>query len=104
MGDIRHDDKGTFVVKRHPAVIVSQMHRSPGVFFDHDKGRPTPRQALVRGPRDPHPAPGFDFEFDAKESSMSASTVAQAAGDHLPLCLGHGRGRDPDHLLRRGAV
>ena len=40
MGDIPlMTDKGTFVVNGTERVIVSQMHRSPGVFFDHDKGK-----------------------------------------------------------------
>ncbi len=36
-------DNGTFVVNGTERVIVSQLHRSPGVFFDHDRGKTTPR-------------------------------------------------------------
>ena len=38
------DRHGTFMVNGTERVIVSQLHRSPGVFFDHDKGKPTPAE------------------------------------------------------------
>ena len=55
MGDMPlMTDNGTFIVNGTERVIVSQMHRSPGVFFDHDKGKtPFLRQAAVCRPRHP---------------------------------------------------
>ena len=55
MGDMPlMTDNGTFIVNGTERVIVSQMHRSPGVFFDHDKGKtPLVGQAAVRRPRHP---------------------------------------------------
>ncbi len=57
LGDIPlMTDKGTFVVNGTERVIVSQMHRSPGVFFDHDKGKThASGKLLVRRARDPVP-------------------------------------------------
>ncbi len=57
MGDIPlMTDKGTFVVNGTERVIVSQMHRSPGVFFDHDKGKThSSGKLLVRRPHHPLP-------------------------------------------------
>ena len=49
-------DNGTFVVNGTERVVVSQLHRSPGVFFDHDKGKtPLFRQAVVFSARDSLP-------------------------------------------------
>ena len=53
MGDIPFmTENGTFIINGTERVIVSQMHRSPGVFFDHDKGQDAfEQQAAVRGAR-----------------------------------------------------
>ena len=49
-------DSGTFIINGTERVIVSQLHRSPGVFFDHDKGKThSSRQAALQRPRDPVP-------------------------------------------------
>jgi DNA-directed RNA polymerase beta subunit len=52
MGDMPlMTDNGTFIVNGTERVIVSQMHRSPGVFFDHDKGKTHSRRASTCSPR-----------------------------------------------------
>jgi DNA-directed RNA polymerase subunit beta len=69
MGDIPlMTDKGTFVVNGTERVIVSQMHRSPGVFFDHDKGKTHASGKLLFAARViPYRGSWLDFEFDAKD-------------------------------------
>jgi DNA-directed RNA polymerase subunit beta len=59
---------GTFVVNGTERVIVSQMHRSPGVFFDHDKGKTHSSGKLLFQCRIiPYRGSWLDFEFDAKD-------------------------------------
>ncbi len=59
---------GTFVVNGTERVIVSQMHRSPGVFFDHDKGKTHSSGKLLFACRIiPYRGSWLDFEFDAKD-------------------------------------
>ena len=59
---------GTFVVNGTERVIVSQMHRSPGVFFDHDKGKSHSSGKLLFACRIiPYRGSWLDFEFDAKD-------------------------------------
>ncbi|MEM6669531.1 MAG: DNA-directed RNA polymerase subunit beta [Pseudomonadota bacterium] len=59
---------GTFVVNGTERVIVSQMHRSPGVFFDHDKGKThSSGKLLFAGRVIPYRGSWLDFEFDAKD-------------------------------------
>ncbi len=59
---------GTFVVNGTERVIVSQMHRSPGVFFDHDKGKTHSSGKLLFTCRIiPYRGSWLDFEFDAKD-------------------------------------
>ncbi len=59
---------GTFVVNGTERVIVSQMHRSPGVFFDHDKGKTHSSGKLLFAARViPYRGSWLDFEFDAKD-------------------------------------
>ena len=69
MGDIPlMTEKGTFVVNGTERVIVSQMHRSPGVFFDHDKGKTHASGKLLFAARViPYRGSWLDFEFDAKD-------------------------------------
>ncbi|MEH6744606.1 DNA-directed RNA polymerase subunit beta [Hyphomonas sp.] len=69
LGDIPlMTDKGTFVVNGTERVIVSQMHRSPGVFFDHDKGKTHASGKLLFAARIiPYRGSWLDFEFDAKD-------------------------------------
>ena len=59
---------GTFVINGTERVIVSQMHRSPGVFFDHDRGRTHSSGKLLFAARIiPYRGSWLDFEFDAKD-------------------------------------
>ena len=62
-------DDGTFVINGTERVIVSQLHRSPGVFFDHDKGKSHSSGKLLFSARViPYRGSWLDFEFDAKDS------------------------------------
>lgn len=59
---------GTFIVNGTERVIVSQMHRSPGVFFDHDRGKSHSSGKLLFAARViPYRGSWLDFEFDAKD-------------------------------------
>jgi DNA-directed RNA polymerase subunit beta len=61
-------DNGTFVINGTERVIVSQMHRSPGVFFDHDKGKTHSSGKYLFSARViPYRGSWLDFEFDAKD-------------------------------------
>lgn len=61
-------DKGTFIVNGTERVIVSQLHRSPGVFFAQEKGRSTASGKLLYSARlIPYRGSWLDFEFDAKD-------------------------------------
>jgi len=59
---------GTFVINGTDRVIVSQLHRSPGVFFDHDKGVQTSGKLLFSARVIPYRGSWLDFEFDAKDN------------------------------------
>jgi len=62
-------DNGTFVINGTERVIVSQLHRSPGVFFDHDKGKTHSSGKLLFNARViPYRGSWLDFEFDPKDS------------------------------------
>ncbi len=91
MGDIPlMTDKGTFVINGTERVIVSQMHRSPGVFFDHDKGKTHASGKYLFAARViPYRGSWLDFEFDAKDiihvridrrRKLPASTMLYALG------------------------
>ena len=69
MGDIPLMTRnGTFVINGTERVIVSQMHRSPGVFFDHDKGKTHSSGKFLFAARViPYRGSWLDFEFDAKD-------------------------------------
>jgi DNA-directed RNA polymerase subunit beta len=61
-------ENGTFVVNGTERVIVSQLHRSPGVFFDHDRGKTHSSGKLLFSARViPYRGSWLDFEFDAKD-------------------------------------
>jgi DNA-directed RNA polymerase subunit beta len=62
-------DKGTFIINGTERVIVSQLHRSPGVFFEHDKGKSNSAGKLLHSARViPYRGSWLDFEFDPKDS------------------------------------
>lgn len=61
-------DTGTFVINGTERVIVSQLHRSPGVFFEHDKGKTHSSGKLLYSARViPYRGSWLDFEFDSKD-------------------------------------
>ena len=91
MGDIPlMTEKGTFIINGTERVIVSQMHRSPGVFFDHDKGKSHSSGKFLFSARIiPYRGSWLDFEFDAKDvlyaridrrRKLPATTVLYALG------------------------
>ena len=89
MGDMPlMTSNGTFVVNGTERVIVSQMHRSPGVFFDHDKGKTHSSGKLLFAARIiPYRGSWLDFEFDAKDIiHVAHRPAAQAADHHAALC------------------
>jgi len=69
MGDLPlMTDTGTFIVNGTERVIVNQMHRSPGVFFDHDRGKTHSSGKLLFSARViPYRGSWLDFEFDPKD-------------------------------------
>jgi DNA-directed RNA polymerase subunit beta len=69
MGDMPlMTENGTFVINGTERVIVSQMHRSPGVFFDHDRGKTHSSGKFLFSARIiPYRGSWLDFEFDAKD-------------------------------------
>ena len=68
MGDMPlMTDHGTFIVNGTERVIVSQMHRSPGAFFGHDKGANTSGKILFSGRIIPYRGSWLDFDYDTKD-------------------------------------
>jgi len=69
MGDLPlMTETGTFIINGTERVIVSQLHRSPGVFFDHDRGKTHSSGKLLFSARViPYRGSWLDFEFDAKD-------------------------------------
>ena len=62
------DPGGYFIINGTERVVVSQMHRSPGVFFDHDKGKTHSSGKILYAARIiPYRGSWLDFEFDAKD-------------------------------------
>lgn len=91
MGDIPlMTAHGTFIINGTERVIVSQMHRSPGVFFDHDKGKTHSSGKFLFSARViPYRGSWLDFEFDAKDllyfridrrRKLHATTLLHALG------------------------
>jgi DNA-directed RNA polymerase subunit beta len=70
MGDVPlMTDRGTFIINGIERVIVSQMHRSPGVFFDHDRGKTHSSGKFLYAARVvPYRGSWLDFEFDPKDT------------------------------------
>ncbi len=123
MGDMPlMTDKGTFVINGTERVIVSQMHRSPGVFFDHDKGKTHSSGKYLFAARIiPYRGSWLDFEFDAKDlvyvridrrRKLPVSTLllaldsdetsvkrAQAAAEERPMALDEIDGMTPEDVL-----
>ena len=103
MGDIPlMTMNGTFMVNGTERVIVSQMHRSPGVFFDHDKGKTHSSGKLLFAARIiPYRGSWLDIEFDAKDIVYRAHRPPpQDSGDVAALCARPRRRGNPSHLLQ----
>jgi DNA-directed RNA polymerase subunit beta len=60
-------EKGTFVINGTERVVVSQLHRSPGAFFNHDNGKNSLTKLLYTARIIPYRGSWLDFEFDAKD-------------------------------------
>ena len=127
MGDMPlMTDNGTFVINGTERVIVSQMHRSPGVFFDHDKGKTHASGKYLFAARIiPYRGSWLDFEFDAKDivyvridrkrklpvttllyaleseatTQLRAAREAQGRPAGEALALGEIRGMDAEEIL-----
>ena len=107
MGDIPlMTNNGTFIVNGTERVIVSQMHRSPGVFFDHDKGKTHSSGKLLFAARIiPYRGSWLDIEFDAKDIVLCAHRPPpQDSGDVAAVRARPGRRGDPQHLLQAGPL
>ena len=102
MGDMPlMTDKGTFIINGTERVIVSQMHRSPGVFFDHDKGKThSSGKYLFRRPR--HSLSRFLARLRVRCQGHRARAYRpppQAAGDNDALCARPDDRRDLQDVL-----
>jgi DNA-directed RNA polymerase subunit beta len=85
-------ETGTFVINGTERVVVSQLHRSPGVFFDHDRGKTHSSGKLLYSARIiPYRGSWLDFEFDPKDHvyvridrrrKLPASVLLRALGYH----------------------
>ena len=103
MGDIPlMTMNGTFVVNGTERVIVSQMHRSPGVFFDHDKGKTHSSGKLLFAARViPYRGSWLDIEFDAKDIVYRAHRPPpQDSGDLADVRARSRRRNHPEHVLQ----
>ena len=121
MGDMPlMTENGTFIINGTERVIVSQMHRSPGVFFDHDKGKTHSSGKYLFAARViPYRGSWLDFEFDAKDicyvridrkRKLPASTLLLALDSERTAALrverggqalepGEVRGMDAEEIL-----
>ena len=123
MGDMPlMTDNGTFIINGTERVIVSQMHRSPGVFFDHDKGKTHSSGKYLFAARViPYRGSWLDFEFDSKdlvyvridrkrklpvttllyalESAATAKLRAEREAKGETLEIGEIRGMDAEEML-----
>ncbi|PZP41571.1 MAG: DNA-directed RNA polymerase subunit beta [Azospirillum brasilense] len=113
MGDMPlMTDNGTFIINGTERVIVSQMHRSPGVFFDHDKGKTHSSGKYLFAARViPYRGSWLDFEFDAKDicyvridrkRKLPASTLLYALDSAATAALRAERGGEIEPSEVRG--
>ena len=103
---------GTFIVNGTERVVVSQMHRSPGVFFDHDRGKTHSSGKLLFSARViPYRGSWLDFEFDPKDyvyaridrrRKQPVTTLLRAMGMSSEEILG--RFYETDSYRRNGVV
>ncbi len=103
---------GSFVINGTERVIVSQLHRSPGVFFEHDKGKTHSSGKLLFSARIiPYRGSWLDFEFDPKDllyfrvdrrRKMPATILLKAIGLTPEQILGTFFEIDTFHLVKKG--
>ena len=103
---------GTFIINGTERVIVSQMHRSPGVFFDHDRGKTHSSGKLLFAARIiPYRGSWLDFEFDAKDNvyvridrrrKLPVTTMLYALGLNDEQILSHFYKHIPIKESKRG--
>jgi DNA-directed RNA polymerase subunit beta len=104
-------DTGTFVINGTERVIVSQLHRSPGVFFDHDRGKTHSSGKLLFSARViPYRGSWLDFEFDPKDNvfvridrrrKLPATILLRALGYDTEQILEMFFETDTIHLTKR---
>ncbi|CUA99530.1 DNA-directed RNA polymerase subunit beta [Thiomonas bhubaneswarensis] len=107
-------DKGSFIINGTERVIVSQLHRSPGVFFEHDKGKTHSSGKLLFSARIiPYRGSWLDFEFDAKDilyfrvdrrRKMPVTILLKALGLNPEQILAHFFAFDHMQLMDDGAL
>ena len=99
-------ENGTFIINGTERVIVSQLHRSPGVFFDHDRGKTHSSGKLLFSARIiPYRGSWLDFEFDPKDCVFARIDRRRKLPVTIILrALGLHRGADPGHVLREERV
>ncbi|MGC9163549.1 MAG: DNA-directed RNA polymerase subunit beta, partial [Thiomonas sp.] len=107
-------DKGSFIINGTERVIVSQLHRSPGVFFEHDKGKTHSSGKLLFSARIiPYRGSWLDFEFDAKDilyfrvdrrRKMPVTILLKALGLNPEQILAHFFAFDHIQLMDDGAL
>ena len=106
-------EKGSFIVNGTERVIVSQLHRSPGIFFEHDKGKTHSSGKLLFSARViPYRGSWLDFEFDAKDilyfrvdrrRKMPGTILLKAIGYSVEDILARFFAFDSFTLLKSGA-
>ena len=106
-------DNGSFVINGTERVIVSQLHRSPGVFFEHDRGKTHSSGKLLFSARViPYRGSWLDFEFDPKDflffrvdrrRKMPVTTLLKAIGLNNEAILRQFFVFDTFHLSAKGA-
>ncbi len=99
-------DNGTFIINGTERVIVSQLHRSPGVFFDHDRGKTHSSGKLLFSARIiPYRGSWLDFEFDPKDCVFARIDRRRKLPVTIILrALGLHRGAGAGHLLREERI
>ncbi|WP_106475530.1 DNA-directed RNA polymerase subunit beta [Phytohalomonas tamaricis] len=105
-------ENGTFVVNGTERVIVSQLHRSPGVFFDHDKGKSHSSGKLLYSARViPYRGSWLDFEFDPRDNvfvridrrrKLPATVLLRALGYNAEDILGFFFDTNVYHIEKSG--
>ncbi|NLF25556.1 MAG: DNA-directed RNA polymerase subunit beta [Deltaproteobacteria bacterium] len=107
-------ERGTFMINGTERVIVSQLHRSPGVFFDHDRGKSHVSGKLLYSARViPYRGSWLDFEFDIKDllhvridrrRKLNATVLLRAMGMVADEILAYYYGIDEITFGKRGVV